>query len=306
VRRASPAVLLVHGLSTDRFTFDLHPERSLARTLSAQGFDVFVGELRGHGRSESPTLFGAKNFDWGLEDYLTNDLPTILHAIERETGESQVHFIGHSMGGILLYAALGRPELRSRIRSGIAVASSLHYFGTGSAFEPLLRFEPLTRFIPALPIGELALFFAPFAGRFVHRGETFNYRPENMVGLDARRLHAQGFRAQPSRVLRDLAPHIRRYEDPRAAPYAGALPENQTLPIFALGASRDEQCPEQAARNTFELLPQNAGHRYLALQGYGHIDLLCGKHAPEQVFPAISSWLEEHSHSSSSLSKLQE
>jgi pimeloyl-ACP methyl ester carboxylesterase len=297
--RFQPPVLLLHGLSTDRYTFDLHPERSLARTLAAQGFDVFVAELRGHGRSECPTLLGSKGFEWGMEDYLASDLPAILHAVERATGETQVHWVGHSMGGILLYGALGRPELRARIRSGVAVASSLHYGGTHSGFEPMLKMEPLTHVVPALPVGELALLFAPFAGRFINPGETFNYRPENMVGLDARRLHAQGFRAQPSRVLQDLIPNIRPTADPLTVPYARALPGNRDIPILALGATRDEQCPEAAARKTFELLPPGAGHRYLALQGYGHIDLLCGKEAPREVFLPISSWLEEHSHSSS-------
>src|SRR5438105_3801201 len=46
------AVLLVHGLGQNRYSFDL-PSRSFANYLVAHGYEVFLADLRGHGLSRA-------------------------------------------------------------------------------------------------------------------------------------------------------------------------------------------------------------------------------------------------------------
>lgn len=109
-RGEGPSVLLLHGLAQTRRTFELGP---LPRLLVERGARVFLGELRGHGRSWSGPPIHT------LEVYLTQDLPTILEAIP-----GPVHLLGHSLGGLLGYAALGEPY-HGRLASLTGLAAPL-------------------------------------------------------------------------------------------------------------------------------------------------------------------------------------
>jgi len=59
---------------------------------------VWIIELRGHGRSRQHS---AVLYDWTCEDYIDKDLPAAIDYIRRHHGCDQLHFIGHSMGGML-------------------------------------------------------------------------------------------------------------------------------------------------------------------------------------------------------------
>ncbi len=69
--RARGAVLLLHGLGANRFAFHW-PGRSIAEFLASEGFDSYVGELRGAGES-APHLT-----TWDFHDYLEQDVPALL------------------------------------------------------------------------------------------------------------------------------------------------------------------------------------------------------------------------------------
>ncbi|KAJ1465598.1 hypothetical protein T484DRAFT_1647966, partial [Baffinella frigidus] len=46
------SVVLFHGFASNRFTFDLNPEESVADYLATKGWDTWVVELRGSGKSK--------------------------------------------------------------------------------------------------------------------------------------------------------------------------------------------------------------------------------------------------------------
>ncbi|MFC1611811.1 alpha/beta fold hydrolase, partial [Myxococcota bacterium] len=93
--RDGPAVMLLHGLASNRRAFHF-PGRSLAEWLAGRGFDCYLPELRGCGESERPA------FDWWIDEYLCQDLPAIIDAIRLRNGNVQIHWVGHSLGGLLL------------------------------------------------------------------------------------------------------------------------------------------------------------------------------------------------------------
>lgn len=95
-------VLLVHGFAQNRLAFALGP---LPEALLALGLRVFIGELRGHGHSRD-SLGATGRHDWGMAVHLQYDLPAIVQLVLQECGVSTLHFMGHSMGGLLGYAAL--------------------------------------------------------------------------------------------------------------------------------------------------------------------------------------------------------
>jgi pimeloyl-ACP methyl ester carboxylesterase len=90
-------VLLIHGLAQNDRAWDSPIKRySFARFLHAQGFDVWVGNMRAAGtpgfRSETPR--GPHH--WTIDDYAINDVPALIESVQRSTGQAPF-VVGHSL-----------------------------------------------------------------------------------------------------------------------------------------------------------------------------------------------------------------
>ena len=289
VSQRSP-VVLCHGLGANRHAWDLDQNRSLAQHLVAAGFDVFALELRGHGRSEKPP-FARRRYDWSFFDYALKDGPAAISEVLRASGARKVHWVGHSMGGILLLSMLALGE--SRIASGITVGSSLDYSGTDSAFEGLIKLLPLTRFLNPVPLGPLVAKLAPLALAVDNPLDRFNVFPANIDRGLYRKLTAVGFHAIPRGVLRDLAGGFQ--------PGGLCLPDGSrciprvptSVPLLSIAGTQDLQCSPKAARRhgtDHEVFGRAHGHQ----EEYGHFDLLVGDRSQTEVWPTLVQWLEDH------------
>jgi alpha-beta hydrolase superfamily lysophospholipase len=306
--RAQP-VILCHGLAANRVTWDLAPEVSLARHLAGRGYDVWSLELRGHGRSDRPTLWSIltlrRRYRWTFDDYLEKDLPAALAFVRERTGSPRVHWVGHSMGGILLYAHLATGG-SADIASGVTLGSSVDYSGSASGFHSVTRLRRVARYLGPIPIGPAALFGAPLAGRFGAAIERFNYCPENVEPHLLRQMSASVSHTTSSRVLEQLATGflpggLQSYDGSKH--YLRGL-SSATTGVLSIAGSRDEQCPPEAARATVEAFA-SATARLMVVgrdQGqaehYGHFDLIIGRRAPVEVYPAIDSWIDRHDRAS--------
>ncbi|CAN1802799.1 Triacylglycerol lipase 1 [Linum perenne] len=89
------------------------PEESLGFILADQGFDVWVGNVRGtfwsHGHvslSEDDKEF----WDWSWQELAMYDLAEMIHHIYSATS-SKVFLVGHSQGTIMSLAALSQPKI---------------------------------------------------------------------------------------------------------------------------------------------------------------------------------------------------
>ncbi|MCZ7582260.1 MAG: alpha/beta hydrolase [Deltaproteobacteria bacterium] len=115
-------VLLAHGFGGNHHIFDFAEGLSVARYLAARGHRVFSLDLRGAGDSEKVALFSAKTFSWTFDAYRRHDIPAAIDAVLRLTGAKKLHWIGHSMGGMLGYD-LGRGEDADRLASVTAISA---------------------------------------------------------------------------------------------------------------------------------------------------------------------------------------
>jgi pimeloyl-ACP methyl ester carboxylesterase len=293
-------VVCCHGLGANNLAFDVDERVSLARHLASRGYQVVSVDLRGHGLSERPRLRGPRRFDWSFDDYLVADLPVLIAAASA-LGESSrpVHWIGHSMGGLLLYAHLSRGG-SSTIRSGVTLGSSLDYSGGHSGFHRLLPLRGLLRRLPAVPVGAVARLSGRFVGRVTTAYERFNIWPSNCDPVLWRRICEGGFHSVSPAVMAQLASAMEegglRSADSRTR-YLDGLGQS-TAPVLSLVGSRDAQCPPEAAAKTVDVMAAGRGMMQVfgKEQGhadhYGHFDLLMGQRAKHEVFPHIDRWLD--------------
>jgi alpha-beta hydrolase superfamily lysophospholipase len=99
------AVVCLHAMMTDGRYFGARRD-GFAAALTSRGFDVFVADFRGHGRSVPPR---AGRDDWSFDDLVELDLPAIVGACAEAAAcaPSELAILGHSLGGLVASAALG-------------------------------------------------------------------------------------------------------------------------------------------------------------------------------------------------------
>lgn len=88
VSHAKAAVVIVHGLCEHAGRYDYVTEK-----LNLRGFNVYRFDHRGHARSEGPRTF------YNDFQQLIDDVNFIVEAALKESGDTPLFVIGHSMGG---------------------------------------------------------------------------------------------------------------------------------------------------------------------------------------------------------------
>lgn len=300
-------VFLCHGLGANRFDLDLDDRFSLARYLRSLGFDCWVIELRGAGLSSKPRLFDKRyKFNWTFEDYYRKDVPAAIGHIQKTTGAETVHWIGHSMGGILLYSFLEREEAEW-VKSGVAIAAPVDFGGMGPALKRLIRWRPALRQFPFVPVGlwvrllsPLPRLFAPFL--------KIGFNPHNVDEDVARRVCAN---MMEPLVCRDLLLQFGDWlESGRCRSLDHSFDFTERLgdirtPIMVLAGSGDLLAPAPTVRLGYERISSEDkayiefGHASGQPVDYGHGDLIFGRDAPAVIFPRIGDWIRRHSTASS-------
>ena len=141
---SGPPVLLCHGISANARNMDVDADHSLARWLAAHGRDTWNLSWRATGDSDGVDASHGRPGDFPWEALWQQDYPAAIAEVRRLTGAPAVDFIGHSMGGMVLYAYLA--EGGEGVRAAITLGSPTR-LDWGSAFarvrddEGRLEFE---------------------------------------------------------------------------------------------------------------------------------------------------------------------
>ncbi|GAB2225013.1 hypothetical protein Droror1_Dr00005795 [Drosera rotundifolia] len=109
-----PPVLLQHGLFTAGDSWFLNSkDQSLGFILADQGFDVWVGNVRGTRWSHGHASLSEKDkeyWNWSWEELALYDLAEMINYVYLTTN-SKISYVGHSQGTIIALAAFTRPDI---------------------------------------------------------------------------------------------------------------------------------------------------------------------------------------------------
>ena len=294
-------VILCHGLAGNRFIFDLKNSPSLAEFLKTRNRDVWVPELRGSGYSGRPGLLLTDNpLKWNFDDHLNYDVSAIIDHVIKETGSKSVHWVGHSMGGMLIEAYIARNQ-GSQLASAIAIASPADFSAMGDyPFKRMMGAKPALKvfpFNPMIPLTKCVFLFYKFFPKF----PSAFFCLENIYPSVLKKIVAIGTELISSSGLwQDMARFLEqgKFEDSEGRPYLKGL-ESSATPLLAMCGTKDRVAPRDSA---LAVCAASSAYcvREAAVMGkesgcksdYGHVDLLLGVRAHEEVFPMIEDWLK--------------
>ncbi len=287
-----PPVLLVHGMGASHLNWDYRAEVSLAHALSEQGWDVWVPSMRGDPDTEGPWRLEARRYDF--DDFAQLDLPAVVDAVLARTGERDLLWVGHSMGGILLYTALARYP--HKIRAGVAVCSPGVFDDPVGAAWMVKAAAPLLggdRRIPARALGRASVGLGRINPLISRVGN-----PDNLDRAVVNGMAKHALVDLTAGIGRQVVLWLREGElvDSWGEPYlTDADPE---VPLLLMGAAADRIVAAADVEATCARYSQ-CEYRLLGLEGgmsldYGHIDPVVGMSAPTEVYPIIVEFLDAH------------
>jgi predicted alpha/beta hydrolase len=261
--RGVPVVLLHGSFSNRRFWYS--PKGiGLGAYLAREGFDVWIAEMRGHGLSARNSAYASNC----VADYARYDLPAIAAFVREQTGQAP-HWVGHSLGGTTLAAALGGQTLTADDAASVAI------FGS-----------QVTRSHWPLKVPPLQWLARLILKRFEHlSGPRFKRGPEDEpmgVILESMRWHGL----------------FGRFGDKKDNWWSGLA--QVTVPLLAVAAVGDHQDPEWACRELFDQFgaPDKSflvlGRDHGFSEDFDHVQMLVSKAAQTQVWPRVADWLNRH------------
>jgi len=287
----APAFLLLHGFAQNRLAFTLG---EMPAALLERGARVFLGELRGHG--DSKVRGGTR---WTMEDHLDRDCPALIRGVRDRARVERIHLVGHSMGGLLGCAMLGRgahfasftaaatPIMLGADRPLVRIAS--FFVGPFATLAPKPKRVPMDAFLRVLsrPLA------APGARGPIRALQQLT-RLANPDAADpeaVRRILAHADRESPA-VFESLAANaVLRRPSICGIDLAEAVRE-ATCPIAGISGTRDIFAP-RAAIAPLEVEGQKGPRMILDLEGVSHVDSIMGHHVRDTVARLWGFWMQD-------------
>jgi pimeloyl-ACP methyl ester carboxylesterase len=281
-------VLLVHGMAANHFNWDYRRELSLAAVLQDDGWDVWVPEMRGDPSGVAPSRRAARSFNF--DDYARKDLPAAVDAVLAATGKDALYWVGHSMGGILLYTALTQyPE---KIAAGVAISSP----ATLEKKKPIYRLVKHGGWLllgPGLMPNRLFARSGMWLGR-LNPFLRFVTEGDNVDMALLRGMAHTTIVDLPLALGRQVNQWIRAdgIVSTDGTPWVNA---NET-PILVIAGGADRIVPAENVLAACDIFPNCESVLLSRERGfsidYGHIDPVVAEEAKREVYPLVTGFLD--------------
>jgi len=304
-------VILGHGLGLNA-TFWTLIDNHLPAQLCERGYEVYVFDIRGSGENGRPgredrinqflrrTPFREQGeSSWTVDDLVRYDVPAILDYVKSDTGQNRVNWIGHSLGGMMMFPFFELSPEPERVATFVGMGSTIIQAKTPQTdmLRANLAIRALLSGASAGRMGRpLTYFRLPGMGTI----DRFYYTAENVDRRTISRFYGYALEDPGPGALRQFSPYLKTghmLSADRKIDYSARLGE-VTVPALMVAGARDLISDVPSTRLTFDALgsadktlfvfSKANGH----VADYGHCDLAWSRYAPREVFPAVIDWLD--------------
>jgi pimeloyl-ACP methyl ester carboxylesterase len=330
VNQGAQPILLAHGFTGNGFEFDLpHRRHNLALYLAERGYDVWISSFRGCG--VGPYECKAKDWNHSVDDLAGLDAPALVNGITLATGKRPI-WLGHSMGGIVLYmyllGATAKPadggyqtfvdpglieERNLSILGGVTIGSPpSQTYGGGdwiakleglSFFEAQTKFlvqylDVMGRFAPKMPMSRLRDFVTAFPrlGRIMAKKGPIAIALYNPDNVDADVGYSLIKCATDNVTTRMSSQILVLGLDPDYKDYRKEFSYTSNMHRITAPlffiTGSEDFAGAENVRVDGYERVSSPIKRFKYYEGYGHTDLVMGKNVYEEVYPEILSWIE--------------
>jgi pimeloyl-ACP methyl ester carboxylesterase len=324
IKEGTVPVILCHGFNYNSNLWDLDKRHSFATYLKQMGYDTWTVNLRGSGDSSKPAMsdfrslsklqisrwpralmripFNVKKFSWNIDDHIHKDLPAIIEFVKSQTRRDQITWIGHSMGGVVMYGYL-ETQNQDNVKNFVAIGTTViipERPKAGSMLAMIASQKPVTNaslLINTTVASQLRNFTL---GTMKLPWEELFYNKENMDRITALRMFRIAIDDTAPGVINQYVDMIKNGELTSADKkfnYTRNLHKIKVPILFIVGV-KDKMGSPESARYAFEnvsskdkkaiVFSKANGHS----ADYGHCDLVLGKN-PEEVYSYIYGWLKK-------------
>lgn len=318
-------VLLQHGISANARHMDLDEKHSLARHLAAQGREAWTVSIRGTGESDRKDPSKGRVGDYSFDTLWQQDTraaiayvrahaetPKLLAKHRAEGGVVPPHlealagaplpeidYVGHSMGGLLLYAYLSQGG--DGVHAAVTLGSPTRLDWGGTLESTVLDASAVVFGKDAAIPGEVsAVWSMGLQGRIKDTLlERLLYNPDNTTPEAWRRLVAIGTGDMAFGVWNQVAGMTRtgRFASADGAIDYRAAMKNIRVPILVVAGKVDRIANPAAVKDAYRALGGPKAWLLAAEENgfvadYGHMDYLIGQRAHSELWPHLLAFLE--------------
>jgi cholesterol oxidase len=299
-----------YGNAARAFALDSVP-KSFADCLAENGFDVWLFDYRA-----SPDLPSSRT-QFTVDDIAMRDWPAAIAEVRRETGAESVQALGHCIGGLTLFMAIGGglegvrsatcsalaghpiPTPANRLRAHVRVPTVLRMAGMptiSTDYRPdSFQDRALERVMRALPISRMH--DSPVGRRiyFIY-GDVFDH--ERIDEATMAQEVPSFFGASNMTFFEHMGVMVRkggRAVDARGRDVYLSNTERYRMPISFITGEHNRMFLPRGLEATHELLRAANGPELYTrhvIKGYAHLDLWLGRDAERDVFPIALAELE--------------
>jgi len=302
-RQADP-IIMCHGFTSTAISYDMGNGGGMGPYLAKGGYDVWILNLRGRKYSSVPNSGkGHLDYDWTFDDYLNYDLPAAIKYVTDYTGAKKVTWIGHSMGGMLIYAYLGSPKTswRNDVGKIVTMASPVNFSPVDDTTKMLASLgKVIVGKKEMLPVHPMAMFFGKYMAKNRDLGE-WTINPHNFSEKTTRMYLANGTPNISGSAIHQFLGWLKTNEFKSLdglIDYRAGISRIKVSALILTG-KLDNIAPTWAVYpgyeflgspdKTFVLVGQVSGCK----EDHGHGGCIMGNWAEDEVFPIIKSWLDK-------------
>lgn len=275
------------------YIFDLRPGESFAEYLSERGVPFYLVDWG---------IFGPEDRDMGMDDVIGDMIPSFIQQAVRHSGADAVTAFGYCMGVPMTSSAIARrPDLP--VKNLLAMVGPID-FSIGDfprmTDEEKFDVDAIVETFDMMPAEFIRSGFKmlnPMGD--LQQAQTLLQNianPEWLTGYKAMNRWASEWMPLPKQFFRQWVRNFYQGNELFQGEFrvlGEAVDLSKiTCPLLAIAATKDDIVPPASARGLYDL-SGSTDKQFIELEG-GHISVIAGRKAKQQVWPAIMKWLEEH------------